>query len=155
MPTAEILSKIPLWFTLSKADRKSIYTILSSFSLFNALCSVWDSCKSALQLPRPFRLAHCIGGWKHTTAFHKSSETNRHQALKHLRQHWCYGNRSVIGNRGGWWTIRNTGDISLPPISCETSQTNKSPKHYTQTGGRNISSSLNKSGNMHNGSVPP
>ena len=28
-----------------------------------------------------------LGGWKHTTAFHKSSKTNRHQALKHLRQY--------------------------------------------------------------------
>ena len=27
-----------------------------------------------------------LGGWKHTTAFHKSSDTNRHQTLKHLRQ---------------------------------------------------------------------
>ena len=25
-----------------------------------------------------------LGGWKDTTAFHKSSKTNRHQALKHL-----------------------------------------------------------------------
>ena len=28
-----------------------------------------------------------LGGWKHTTAVHKSSKTNRHQALKHLRQY--------------------------------------------------------------------
>ena len=26
-----------------------------------------------------------LDGWKHTTAFHKSSEANRHQALNHLR----------------------------------------------------------------------
>ena len=26
-----------------------------------------------------------LGGWKHTTALHKSSEPNWHQALKHLR----------------------------------------------------------------------
>ena len=25
-----------------------------------------------------------MGGWKHTTVFHKSSETNRHRMLKHL-----------------------------------------------------------------------
>ena len=25
-----------------------------------------------------------LGGWKHTTAFHKSSQANRHQVLKHL-----------------------------------------------------------------------
>ena len=46
-----------------------------------------------------------LGGWKHTTAFHRSSEVNRHQALKHLRQYRCYGNRSVVGNRGGRWTL--------------------------------------------------
>ena len=28
-----------------------------------------------------------LGGWKHTIAFHKYSKTNRHQALKHLRQY--------------------------------------------------------------------
>ena len=42
-----------------------------------------------------------LGGWKHTTALHKSFKTNRHQALKHLRQYWCYGNWLVIGNRRG------------------------------------------------------
>ena len=47
-----------------------------------------------------------LGGWKPTTAFHKTSETNRHQELKHLRQYWCYVNRSVIGNRGGGWSLR-------------------------------------------------
>ena len=28
-----------------------------------------------------------LGDWKHTTAFHTSSKTNRHQALKHLTQY--------------------------------------------------------------------
>ena len=28
-----------------------------------------------------------LSGWKHTTAFYKSSKMNRHQALKHLRQY--------------------------------------------------------------------
>ena len=54
-----------------------------------------------------------LGGWKYTTAFHKSSKWTQHQALKHLRQYWCYGNWSVIGNRGGRWTFRNWGDICL------------------------------------------
>ena len=58
-----------------------------------------------------------LGGWKHTTAFHESSKTDRHQALKHLRQHWCYGNRSVIGNRGRGWTLRDWNDIGLSPTS--------------------------------------
>ena len=63
-----------------------------------------------------------LGGWKHTTAFHKSSEANRHQALKLLRQYRCYGNRSVVGNRGGRWTLWNRGDIGLSPASRETAQ---------------------------------
>ena len=37
-----------------------------------------------------------LGGWKHNTVYHKSSETNRHQTLKHLWQYWCYGNWSVM-----------------------------------------------------------
>ena len=85
-----------------------------------------------------------LGGWKHTTAFHKLSKMNRHQALKHLRQYLCYGNWSVIGNRRGWWTFQNWGDIGLSKASRETTQTNKLPKHYTKTMGHNISSSLKK-----------
>ena len=54
-----------------------------------------------------------LGGSKNTNVFHKSSKTNRHQALKHLRQYWCYENRSVIGNSRGRWTFRNWGDIGL------------------------------------------
>ena len=73
-------------------------------------------------------------GSKHTTAFHKSSEANRHLALKHLRQYWCYGNRSVVGNRGRRWTFWNRGDICLTPASRETTQTNKPPKHYKDVG---------------------
>ena len=37
-----------------------------------------------------------LGNWKHTTVFHKSPETNRHQTLKHFRPHWCFGNWSVF-----------------------------------------------------------
>ena len=92
-----------------------------------------------------------LGGWKHTTAFQKSSETNRHHTLKHLRQYSCYGNRSVVANRGGQWTIWDRSDISLSPASRETTQTNKPQKHYTKTSAsavhqhqQNISSSLKK-----------
>ena len=74
-----------------------------------------------------------LGGWKHTSMFHKSFKTNRQQTLKHLRQYWCYGNRSVIGHRGGWWTLWYADDIGLPPASRETTQTNKAPKHYAKT----------------------
>ena len=46
-----------------------------------------------------------LGGWKHTTAFYKSYERNRHQTLKQYGQYRCYGHRSVIGNRGGRCTF--------------------------------------------------
>ena len=75
-----------------------------------------------------------LSGWKHTTAFHKSSKTNRHQVLKHLRQYWCYGIWSIIGNRRRRWTFRNWGDIGLSSASRETTQMNKPPKHYTKMG---------------------
>ena len=80
-------------------------------------------------------LISILGSWKHTTAFHKSSDENQHQGLKHHRQYWCYGNQSVVGNRGGQWTLWNRGDIGLSPASREITQTNKPPKHYTETGG--------------------
>ena len=81
------------------------------------------------------------GYWKHTTVFQISSNRNRHQTLKHLRQYCCCGNRSVIGNRGGRWAFRNRGDIDLSPARRETTQANKSPKHFTKMGGgANISS---------------
>ena len=35
--------------------------------------------------PQTFPISK-LGGWKHTITFHKSSRTNRHQALNHLRQ---------------------------------------------------------------------
>ena len=81
-----------------------------------------------------------LGGWKHKTAINKSSEANQHQALKHLRQYWCYKNWSVIGNQRGRWTFRNWSDIVLSLASCEPTQTNKPPKHYTNTEGHNMSS---------------
>ena len=92
---------------------------------------------------QPFPISK-LGGWKDTTAFHKSSKANQHHALKHLRQYWCYGNWPVIGNRRGRWTFRNWCDIGLFPASRETTQTNEPPKHYTKTGGHNISSYLKK-----------
>ena len=96
-----------------------------------------------------------LGGWKYTTAFHKSSKTNRHQALKHLRQYGCYGNWSVIGNREGSWTFRNWSDIALSPASLETTQMNKPPKHCTKTGAITSAVLFRKRGNIPNGSVPP
>ena len=96
-----------------------------------------------------------LGCWKHTTAFHKSSKSNRLQTLKHLRQYWCYGNRSVIRNRGLQWTLRNWGDIGLSPASRETTKTNKHPEHCTKTGATTSAVFLRKRGNIPNDSVPP
>ena len=96
-----------------------------------------------------------LGGWKHTTVFHKSSKANRHQALQHLRQYRCYRNRSVVGNRGGRWTLWNRGDIGLSPASRETTQANKPPKHYTKTGARTSTVFLRKRGNIPDLSEPP
>ena len=87
-----------------------------------------------------------LDGWKHTTAFHRSSKTNRHQTLKHLnKQYGCYLNRLVIGNSAGRWAFRNWVVIGLSPASWETTQTNTPPKHNTKMEGHNISSSLKKS----------
>ena len=80
-----------------------------------------------------------LGSWKHTTAFYKSSKTNRHQELKHLRQYWCYGNRSVIGNRRGRRTFRNWGVIGLSPASRETTQTNERVMRWLQRVERRMS----------------
>ena len=91
---------------------------------------------------QPFPISK-LGGWMHTTVFHKSSEMNRHQTLKHLGQYWCYGNWLVIGNRGGRLTFWNWGDIGLSPASRETTQTKKLSKHHTETGSQ-ISRSLQK-----------
>ena len=51
-----------------------------------------------------------LDGWKHTTAFHKSSEAKRHQVLKHLRQYRCYENQSVVDKEddGGPFLIEVT-----------------------------------------------
>ena len=90
--------------------------------------------------------------YKHTTAFHKLSETNRCLTLKHLRQYWGYGNWLVISNTGGRWTFLNWGDIGLSPASREITQMSTPSKHYTNTWDQKISSS--QRGNIPNGLVP-
>ena len=53
-----------------------------------------------------------LGGWKHTTAFHKSSEAIRHQEFKHLRVPGVlnHGGISPVGGNGrapwGEWKSR-------------------------------------------------
>ena len=95
-----------------------------------------------------------LGGWKHTTAFHKSSKTNRHQALEHLRQYWCYGNLSVIG------TEQDGGPFVIGVTLAFLQQAGKLPRWTSR---RNtilwrgaIASSvlLRKRGNIPNWSVP-
>ena len=66
---------------------KSICTILASSPLFNALCSVWDIHKSASQAYTQTSPISKLGGWKHITAFNKSSETNRHDADAQTNRH--------------------------------------------------------------------
>ena len=54
-------------------------------------------------------------------------------------QTWCSGNRSVMGNRGTWWTFKNWGNIGLSPGSRETTLTYKPAKNYTKMGSQSIS----------------
>ena len=91
-----------------------------------------------------------LGGWKNTMAFHKSSKTNRHQVLWHLRQYWCYGNRSVIGKRRGRWTFRNWGDKG-GKLPRRTSRRNTTLRREAITSAVLI----RKRGNRPNGSVSP
>ena len=54
-----------------------------------------------------------LGGWS-TPLRSINPPRQRHQGLKHLTQYRCYGNRSVVGNRGGRWTLWNRGDKGPP-----------------------------------------
>ena len=68
-----------------------------------------------------------LGSYRSTLLRSISSKTNRHQTLKHFRQHWCYENRLAIGNRGGGlglWVLQ-WDDIGLSPASRKITQTNK------------------------------
>ena len=67
IPTEQSLQRMPWLFTLSKSALKSICTILAFCLLSSALCSVWDTHKSASQVLRPFdkqtgwlEAHHCI-----------------------------------------------------------------------------------------------
>ena len=74
--------------------------------------------------------------------------------LKYLRQYWCYGNLSVISNRGGWWTFQNLCDIGLFPASKEITETNKPRKHYTKAAAITSAVLLRNRENIRNGLVP-
>ena len=59
--------------------------------------------------------------------------------LKHLRHYGCYGNQSVIGNRGGRSTFRN-----LRKQAGKLPIRRSRPKHHTETMGRKRRSPLQK-----------
>ena len=88
--------RIPSWLTFSKAALKSICTILASPMHFECMrpAQMCITCSQTFLISKL-----CV--WKHTTTFHKSSEMNWHQTLKHVSRYCCDGSRSVTGNRRG------------------------------------------------------
>ena len=112
------------WLTLSKAAQKSIHRNLHYI-------------QRCIHGTHPIRITGTLPDlsskkirlWNHTTKLYNSSEMNRHQML----EHWCYGNQSVIGSRGGRWTFQNWGEIGLSPATMETPETKKPPKHRNTT----------------------
>ena len=103
--TEQSLYRIPWWLTLWKAALKSICTTLPP--AHSPMHFAVHATRTKVYHRHPDFSDKQTGWLKHTTAFHKSSEAIRHQALKHLGQYRCCENRSVIGNRGGWWTLWN------------------------------------------------
>ena len=76
---------------------------------------------------------HKLGGRKHTTAFHKSSKTNRHQACSNTLDNTDL--MELVGN----WRQKRTVDLSEFgqhwPVSSKPGNypgTKKPPKHYTK-----------------------
>ena len=96
-----------------------------------------------------------LGGWQHTAAFNKSSETNRHQTLNHIRQYWCYGNQSLNGNRGGRWALRNRGELPCLQKAGKLPRRTRRRNTTLKRGARISAVLLRKRGNVPNGSVPP
>ena len=119
---------MPRWLTLSTEVDLHDPSILPTLQC-TLQCTVHE--QKCITGTQTFLISK-LGGWKDTTAFHKSSKTNRHQALKHLTILMLW-KLVVIDNRIGRSTFRNWGDIGLSPASRETTQTNKPPKHDTKT----------------------
>ena len=142
------------WLTLSEAALKSICMIPASCPLSNAGCCVWDKPKSVSQVSRQIPIIK-LCGWEHTTAFLKSSRTNRHQRAKHLRQYWCYGNRLVIGNSGGPWIFLNWDDIGLSPASKELPRRTRRRNTTLRLVARTSAVLFRKRGNTRNWPVQP
>ena len=85
--TEQSLEKIPRWLTLQSYAEVDLHNV----SLLPTLQCAGIRTKVDHRYQNLSAISK-LGGGKHTTAFHKSSETNRHQTLKHLRQYSCYGN---------------------------------------------------------------
>ena len=99
---------------------KNCTEIIQQSSMYN--CSVWETHK--VNRGTQSFLISKLGGWKHTTACHKSSKTNRHHSLEYFRQYCCYVNRSVIRKRGRRWTFRWTQQAGkLPRLTSRRNTT--------------------------------
>ena len=118
---------------------KLICTILASCAFSNALCSVCDMHNSASQVPRHFWEANWLVGTILLCSINHPRQTDTRRSNT-FEKYLSYENWSVVGNRGGRWTLRNRGDIGLSPASLETTKTNEPPKNYNKMGGQNISS---------------
>ena len=126
------LKKIPWWVTVSKAVLESIGTILASCPLSTHF-AVHGTAQMYITGTQTFLISK-LGGWSTILCSTNRPRRTEHQKLKHLRHYWCYGDRSVIGNRGWRGTFRNRGDIGLSPANWETIQTKKPPYHYAESG---------------------
>ena len=83
-PTEQSLKRMPWWFTLSKSTQINLHDPSLLPTLQCTLQCMGHARKCITGTPTsPIRK---MGGWKHTIAFHKTSNMFRHQALKHLRQ---------------------------------------------------------------------
>ena len=93
------VQRIPWCLTISKAALKSIcmrnHSLQSNLRRTFQCIGHTQKCITGRQI---FPISK-LGGWKHTTAFHKSFENNRHQTLKRFKNHRCCRNQSIIGNR--------------------------------------------------------
>ena len=96
-----------------------------------------------------------LGGWKHTTAFHKSSEANRHRALEHLRQYRCYGNRPAVCNRGRRWIFGIGVTLACLQQAGKLPRRTRCRNTALRRGARTSAVLLRKRGNILNRSEPP
>ena len=104
IPTEQNLLRIPWWLTQLRLPEINLYdpSLLPTLQCTLQCMRQTQKCITGTQtfsISKP-------GGRNHTTAFHKSSEANRHPPLKHLRQYW------MIWKKVGSWQQRRTVDPS-------------------------------------------